>query len=200
MIEAIENCFCDLSILKQGATVFDLGALNGLFASELARRGFKVVAFEPDPEGILTIPKEKNINAVRLAVGYPAGKREYYSYAPCSGANGFYLNEEMEKTYPSKKILVKTITLQDAIRSFGRPDLLKMNIEGSEVDIIMHTPDSILQSIPQMAISFHAFCGFVTQEQEIECQDRLRSLGFELSFHVDEGKGLPEGCNARRRK
>ena len=194
MIESVDNMRFDSSLLTEGGLVFDLGALNGIFSSNLAGRKQYVVAFEPDDYGATTIPISDMITVVKKAIGFPSGKRTFYSYAPASGANGLYLNPSMVEHYPPSLIDVDVITLQEAVDTYGLPDLLKMNVEGAEVEILMNSSDDLLQSIHQMAISFHAFCRFVTKDQEDLCKRRLESLGFSLTFGNDPG--LPEATLA----
>lgn len=182
MIQEIDQRHYDPSLIEPGSFVFDLGALRGKFAHSLANLGYKVIAFEPDPSGIQTITPHKNITTVQKAVGYPSGRRKFFQYLPSNGANGFYSNKYEKKINPGQVIEVDVITLEDAIKQYGTPSLMKMNIEGAEVEIIKNTPDDILSSIKQITVSFHTFCDIVTPEQVKECHNRLSSLGFELHF------------------
>jgi FkbM family methyltransferase len=204
MIETLENRHWDSFLLTPGSIVFDLGALRGLFSDKMADNGHKVIAFEPDPVGITTVRSRDNVTLVQKAVGYPAGIRDFYSFLPASGANGLYLNEFEEKVHPHTLIPVYVITLQDAVNTYGLPELVKMNIEGGEVEIIMNSSDDLLKSIRQFTISFHAFAGFITQEEEDACKQRLRDLGFEVTLFPEiEVTGpndtLPADCMAIRR-
>lgn len=187
-----ENLQYDDSLLIGGSLVFDCGALRGLYSTELANKGYRVIAFEPDPVGITTIPEHHSITKVQKAIGYPEGKRKFFSFLPASGANGLYLNEYEEKVNPHKSFDVDVITLETAIKNYGLPSLLKMNIEGGEVEVIMNTKDEILKSIHQMSISFHAFCGFITKEVENKCIDRIISLGFNKTLFPTLPNGIPD--------
>lgn len=198
MIETIENRHFDLSVLTSNALVFDCGALGGKFASFMAGRGYRVIAFDPDAEAIGAMDRREGVTLVQKAIGFPAGPRIFYQFAPGNGANGLYLNEHEEKVHQSKMIPVEVITLQDAVDAYGVPELLKMNIEGSEIDVIMHSSDDLLRSIGQMTISFHAFCGFITMEQEEQARARLRSLGFVLEHFPPDDEGRPEDWRAVR--
>jgi len=197
MIESIDNSYCDPAIIPPGSLVFDIGALAGGFSTIMADRGFRCIAFEPDPEGIKSVPQHESIVKAQLAVGYPPGMRKFFRYAPSSGANGFYLNQHMEKDYPSTTIEVEAITLEDAIARYGIPEIVKINAEGAEVEIVLGAKPETLKSIGQLTISFHTFCGFVTPEQEQACRARLELHGFALSRYDVNGKYMDACCAIR---
>src|SRR5262249_43908597 len=58
-------------------------------------------------------------------------------------------------------------------------DLLKVDIEGSEVAMFRACPDGVLQAIDQITIEFHDFCGLVSKEEIDEIRERLALLGFD---------------------
>jgi FkbM family methyltransferase len=196
MIETIENRHWDFSLLPPDALVYDLGALHGNFSKLMASKGYRVVAFEPDELAFSTIPKTPLVTGVNKGIGFPSGRRNFFQFTPGSGANGLYKNEFEEKVHAPKEVEVDIITLQEAVDTYGLPSLVKMNIEGSEIDIIMNSSDDLLQSIPQYTISFHAFCGFITKDTEDVAKQRIRDLGFELHFF--DSPELPQDCWAVR--
>lgn len=189
-VHCVDQRHYDPDLLAPESLVFDLGALHGRFSDALSSLGHHVVAFEPDPEGVLTIPHNPLVTVVQKAIGFPAGQREFFQYLPRDGANGFYLNEDEKAINPGGKITVDVITLTEAVRTYGTPDLLKMNVEGAEVEIIMNSHDRLLQSIGQITVSFHTFCNVITEEDAERCRQRLKSLGFELNFFEE----FPDEC------
>ena len=194
-IQMVDQRHYDLDLMQLNSLVFDLGALHGRFSEALARSGHRVIAFEADPEGVKTIPTNPKVTIVPKAIGFPTGSRQFHQYLPCDGANGFYQNESEKAISPGRMIEVDVITLEDAVRFYGIPDLLKMNVEGAEIEIIENTPDDILSNIKQITVSFHTFCQVITEEQAEKSRQRLRDLGFDLTFF----KEFPDECWAVRK-
>lgn len=167
-----------------GGLVFDAGAVKGDFTGVLLKLGHKVVAFEPDRAGSadLICMAHPNLTVVSKALAVETGTRKFYHYLDRNGANGFIRNKKEDALHPHKLIEVEALSLKDAIDQYGIPGLLKLNVEGAEVEIIMQTPAEVLRLIKQMTVSFHEFCGIVTHDQVVSCQERLRSLGFDLKL------------------
>ena len=57
-------------------------------------------------------------------------------------------------------------------------DLLKLDIEGAEIEFSRQTPDHVLRRIGQMTIEFHDFCGITPSSEVRRVLLRLQSLGF----------------------
>lgn len=59
-------------------------------------------------------------------------------------------------------------------------DLLKLDIEGSEIAALDGLDDRHLARIGQLTIEFHDFCGYVTASEVDRSIDRLRGAGFAI--------------------
>jgi hypothetical protein len=57
-------------------------------------------------------------------------------------------------------------------------DLLKVDIEGAEVDLFATTCDQTLKRIQQITIEFHDFCGLISVKDVLAIRRRLERLGF----------------------
>ena len=77
-----------------------------------------------------------------------------------------------EKYHPIK---CKTISLDKLIQSFGIPELLKIDVEGSELDVIM----SLTQKVPLLCFEWAS----EVNEHNFRCIDYLFNLGF-LEFFI----------------
>lgn len=187
MIQEVTQRHFDDSVMRQGSLVFDIGGLHGDFASAMLDRGYKVICFEPDPTGFERIPRRSNLEVIQKAVSGCTGRRSFFRYAPCDGANGFFLNKSENSVHPAQIIEVETISLKDAVMEYGVPELVKFNCEGAEVEIIMLTPTNILKQIHQLSISFHVFCDFKEMgEKEVkQCTNKLTRAGFDLSYYPE---------------
>jgi len=83
MIKEIDQRHFETDLLPSNALVFDAGALHGTFARELAAMGHRVMAFEPDPSGINTIPKTSQITPVQKGlIGQPLCRSPFINIFP----------------------------------------------------------------------------------------------------------------------
>jgi FkbM family methyltransferase len=155
--------------------VLDLGANYGSFTRAIVERfGCICVAVEPSPKPYESIPVTDRISKHQLVV------------APTPGENAFHLRENStasslyQKDRDQQTIMVKGVSLEQLLRDLGWDslDLLKCDIEGTEIDVLEATGDECLRSIKQMTIEFHDFCGKVPQEKVKETLRRLDRLGF----------------------
>ena len=77
-------------------------------------------------------------------------------------------------------VVVAGRTLNSLLAEAGldRIDLLKVDIEGAELPLILDTPPETLRRIAQITIEYHDFCGIHTPAQVERMIDRLREVGF----------------------
>lgn len=122
-----------LRALKAGDCAIDAGANIGFFTvlmSKIVGPHGTISAVEPDKRNLVKLRKTLDINSCRNVGIYPhalgdtEGSAGLY-YDSDNGQSNLYGADDAQQT-------VAIITLDDVI-GFGRPRLLKMDIEGSEV-------------------------------------------------------------------
>lgn len=170
--------------------VIDAGASVGLFTQNMLNKGAKQVAsIECDDRSIVALfsnfignPKVKIIG---MALSDIDGEKELYWKEDNPLVNSLDINNSEFSTQdnPNSKT-VKTTTLETLISNLNwdQIDLLKIDIEGSEWDVINTTPDDTFQSIDKILLEYHWSKGRL---QSII--SRLQSLGFKHMFE--------SGCN-----
>ena len=170
--------------------VIDAGASVGLFTQYMLNKGAKQVAsVECDDRSIVALfsnfignPKVKIIG---VALSDIDGEKELYWKEDNPLVNSLDINgsEFSTQDNPNSKT-VKTTTLETLISNLNwdQIDLLKIDIEGSEWDVINTTPDDTFQSIDKILLEYHWPKGRL---QSII--SRLQSLGFKHMFE--------SGCN-----
>lgn len=127
--------------LQEDHTFFDVGACEGFFtmlvASMLSGLG-QVVAIEPDPSNINTIKinekigRHKNITLVKTALGDHFGPGKLYRAANVGQGS---LIKGLPGRYDHYQE-VSVTTLDDIAATFGQPDFIKIDVEGSELDVL----------------------------------------------------------------
>ncbi len=147
--------------LREGDTVFDIGAHIGLFALYAARnvRGSDIYAFEPEPQNFVLLEENKKLNSARniqtipKAVAERSGERELMLSESAAGHSFAY----EETTTPRTRLSVPTVTLEDAMKecAVGRIDFLKLDCEGAEYEILFTAPHTILDTIRVISMEYH---------------------------------------------
>jgi hypothetical protein len=95
--------------------------------------------------------------------------------------------EEMAESYgASAKVTVPGITLDSLFKKYSitHVDLLKVDIEGSEFDMLMAASEETLAKVAQITVEFHLKSGladFSLKRVLLICQ-RLKLLGFRVVF------------------
>jgi FkbM family methyltransferase len=170
--------------------VIDAGASVGLFTQYMLNKGAKQVAsIECDDRSIVALfsnfignPKVKIIG---MALSDIDGEKELYWKEDNPLVNSLDINgsEFSTQDNPNSKT-VKTTTLETLIRNLNwdKIDLLKIDIEGSEWDVINNTPDGVFQFIDKILLEYHWPKGRLQS-----VISRLQSLGFKHMFE--------SGCN-----
>lgn len=141
-----------------GDVVLDFGANIGLFSIWIARRAptATVLAFEPFPENYSALRANltgwpHDIRVHNVAVGGTAG------FGQMLDAGERSLDHRLVTAGEKAGHRVEVITLETAVELTSAPmvDLLKIDIEGSEGDVLASTDERILRRIRRVALEYH---------------------------------------------
>lgn len=166
--------------LDHSSFVVDAGANRGAFASSLSECvSCRIVALEPNQA---LRPAEQLPAAVTwLAVGLgrvPALERFRVSKNP--EASSF-----RPELVPDDELLeertVEVISLGEIFDRFKiqQVDLLKLDIEGSEVDLLLGESEENLRAVRQISVEFHSFLSDASESRRVAAvARRLEALGF----------------------
>jgi FkbM family methyltransferase len=163
--------------VSKDSVVLDIGANIGNFSRLMAERfGCRCHAVEANPDIIGRIPVSDHIEVHHLAIAGRAGQvrlrihqdDECSSLAPVPGTQ---YTDEIEVRAETMESLAQSLNL-------GAIDVVKMDIEGSEIEVLDSCSDEFLKSIAQLTLEIHDFTGQVSPAQVQRVLDRLRRLGF----------------------
>jgi FkbM family methyltransferase len=160
-------------------TVLDLGANVGKFATLITERyPCRCVAVEPAPNEFRQIPSDARIQAHNLAVCGQPGE-VVLNLTANSECNS--LGKVPGHNY-TDSVRVRAVTLDDALKlvSADQVSLLKLDIEGSEIDVLGTADPAVLRRFDQITVEFHD-CYDMTPEPVV--RDTIRKVR-DAGFHV----------------
>ena len=159
------------SLLPPDALCFDVGANIGHKSEVLLAAGARVVAFEPNP---LVLPElrarcghHQGWAWVAAAVGAEGGVAPLYA-RKSSGQSSLDANWAGQ---PIGTYYVPVVTLDAAIRAFGKPVYCKIDVEGWELEVLR----GLNHSLELISFEFHLSDADIRKTQA--CLERLVDLG-----------------------
>lgn len=136
---------CDL--VKPGDIVWDVGANLGLFsfvAARLAGPGGSIVAFEPDAWLVETLQRSQRLQPAtsasvvvrHAAVASASGSRQFNIARRARASNHLAEYGSSQAGGIRETVTVQAVTLDSCLESSPAPSVLKIDIEGAEVEAL----------------------------------------------------------------
>lgn len=171
------------SLVPPDSLCFDVGANVGDRSEALLGAGARVLAFEPNPrvwpELAARCGGHPNWVGVPAALGKePAieALHEFHWHGLASLVPGW-------QDRATGTQFVPVVTLEMAVRRFGRPHYVKIDVEGFEADVLA----GLNQAVPLVSLEFFTDDGGVPRA--LACAERLIALGFD-QFNVTPAEGI----------
>lgn len=184
--------------LSHASVVWDLGANQGEFCLAIARKyGCKVLAAEPVPELAAALSgKSQLVTVLQNAVGGSDGTVTF-DYDLTKNKTGSMMGLDvvgglLNEVSTLQRVSVQMWSLETMFAKTGvqRVNLLKLDIEGAELDLLLKTPGEILQRCDQITIEFHDFWYPELRSRTEEVKTRLKSLGFHMIRFTPNNKDV----------
>jgi FkbM family methyltransferase len=165
--------------LGPGSVVVDLGANQGDFSTQMINRfGCTVYAVEPVEEIYGQIPKSPSLTAYRAAMGGADGTANIFIYGGLgSSIMGNFASQVSDHQETVEQLSLATLFARGGIE---RVDLMKVDIEGAEVQMFASASDEHLSSIVQLTVEFHDFIYSELTASVEAIKRRLCGLGFAM--------------------
>ena len=167
------------SLIGPASVVLDIGANQGQFARAIVRDfDCRVHAVEPNPY-LCTSLQELAIPGVTVhgvALAGTRGLRPFLVMNNSEASRVASANDSKEGT-----VQVQAITLEELISQIPATasiDLIKMDIEGAELDVLEHVPAGLLECVRQLTIEFHQFVYPESRVRVEAIKKRFSNLGF----------------------
>ncbi|WP_194973140.1 FkbM family methyltransferase [Aquiflexum lacus] len=198
-------------ILRNGHTIVDVGANQGeysLWAIKHAGNTGKVIAFEP-MDGLydqLTFnfslnPKyQKAFYPVKIGLSYAAGKLNLYGKeGDNEGVNTMFPTET--HTVMIQEIILDTLDNQLSLLNCNQVDLIKIDVEGAELQVLKGALDTLRKHKPYLMIEINREACLAGGYEPEEIFELLRPMGYTFEKIGFRGKRIPvarvpqEFCN-----
>ena len=173
----------DVDLIPRGSTIISAGVGEDISFDLflINEKNCKIIGIDPTPKSHLFIEHQKNLNNFDLI------KKALHSYDDdviklYKNKNKDHVSESVLSTHHSvldfDSYYTSTISLENLFESYKNISVIKMDIEGSEYDIIAGLK-FIPDSVRQFCVEFHHFCTDKTLEDTKEMIKILSKLGFE---------------------
>jgi FkbM family methyltransferase len=166
-----------LDFIKSGSLVFDVGANIGLKTREYLDRGARVVCIEPQEECCNALVNTFGSGVTIERAGL-SDKIDQQELSICDEANTISTFSEAFKHGRFgncnfqwlRRESVAMTTLDCLIDKYGKPDFIKIDVEGYEHPVLC----GLSQNVPLLSFEFHA----EFMQEARKCIDRLGQLDF----------------------
>lgn len=179
-------------IVKPGMNIFDIGANIGyyvLMEKKLLKGQGSVTAIEPSPTNTDLLKKNMSLNNVSdvsvytMAISNKIEKKDFY-LAKQSNLNTFHATGTGATHLSGKVISVDTATVPSLAEQLAiKPDLIRMDVEGHEVEVIDGMLDAIKENKLKPAIIFETHLTRYTEDHDFaKVLEKLFSQGYKTKI------------------
>ncbi len=158
-----------LAALAPDGVCFDIGAHSGLYTLLLSRASRRIYAFEPLPRNLAYLVKTLAVNGIRNAHVIP------WAVGGASRLDGFQEGGHSSegRLDAAGALPVFTVTCDEfAARYQAVPDLLKIDVEGAELEVLKGAIGILRARKPAILLSTHG------DGVKNDCLAFLRDLGY----------------------
>lgn len=166
--------------------IFDIGANGGDKADRFLRMGARVVCVEPDKYCCSLLNRRfrnclDRLTIVSKAVSDVAESKVFYSLEDGSAYNTFSEKWATQISQKNNQLniqenQVQTVTIDDLIATHGKPSLIKIDIEGYELNALKGLNSKIASITFELNLP-----DFL--DEGLECIDRLTLIDPDCSFN-----------------
>lgn len=167
-------------ILREGDTFVDVGANVGImtfYASKLVGKLGRVIAVEPHPDNLQMLYRgiQKNLtNNVQVLPFAASDKADIFSII--GGTSNSFITEPQDHSN-----LVQSIILDQHLNNLGRIDLVKLDIEGHELNALNGFRQLLHRWKPVVILEFNPRC--LREIERLNPKECLETF-FELLEHI----------------
>ena len=181
--------------------VFDCGSCCGLDAILFSEEAKHVYCLEPDAKNFenlsLNTKDFQNITIINKALFNHCNEIEFSSEntqgSMILGKSIDIPIEDLKKLRKTDSIVVQCTTLNEMMSQFGAPDIVKIDIEGSEYDLVTNdSMKSVLEHGSILIFEIHQRLGSLSHYDKLV--EYIESFGYKVTFYQDQLLGDHISC------
>ena len=149
-------------ILKPNMRVFDIGANIGYYALmelNILEKASQLCAFEPVSSNVKLLNENLKLNGYEVptvlnaAISSFDGEKDFF-FSTASNLGSLHKLDVNQGENSAGVSKVQTISLRSACLNYGSPDLIRMDVEGHEVEILTQLVQLVLEGITRPTVIF----------------------------------------------
>lgn len=194
-----EEFFRSLSLA--GKVVFDIGAFHGIMTLFFARRAKAVVSYEPHPANFRRLQENLSLNQLKNVTIFNRGIGDSETLIelacdprmPGAASGDPAIVAQIRDSIPqTQSIKIAVTRLDDEIERnrLPLPDLVKIDIEGMELNALRGMPKLLAGHRPQLYLEMHGATESDKEEKTAAILDFLTQVGYKSILHVETGKAI----------
>lgn len=176
--------------LGEDATYVDVGANRGQILREAVRvapRG-RHLAFEPIPEVAAELARSfPSVDCRRLALGASPDTAEFCHFRKLPGWSGLRRSPEINDERGDPEYIAVTVSTLDAEIGQLRPGLLKIDVEGAELDVLRGAGTLLTEVKPVVVFEHVAAAARLYGASSAALWDLLGEHGYEIFSVTGDG-------------
>jgi FkbM family methyltransferase len=161
-----------------GKCLLDCGANVGFVAERMLEAFTRIIAIEAHPTTFARLKKRMakhtHVTCLEATVRGLPDETPLFISSPGNSTGATITAKPRKKTPGWYTKAAKTILMKDLIKTY-KPDAIKMDIEGSEYDIILNTK---LTGVKLLVVEYHQTRGAKRYKSFRECEKFLKVQGF----------------------
>jgi len=179
-LEAIEDYFHWYKP-KPDDVIFDIGAYCGVSACHLSKHvpDGRVYSFEPDPGNFELLTRNIKRHGLKNVTPLPFGVSDKTEIATflSEGTLGSRLERHSTRITVGNVQSVQTLSLADACARYGMPNFVKVDIEGTEIEMLAAAAPFLKSNRMQLAVDTNHWVDGKLTDSAVEAI--FRSCGYE---------------------
>jgi FkbM family methyltransferase len=173
-----------------GKVVYDIGAFHGLLTIYFARRAKTVVAFEPNSTNRQRLNENVRLNGFRNVIVRPYGLSSTAMQATMTFDPLVPGRASIDgKIGGGSKSEVVDIRMLDQETGLAKPDLIKVDTEGFELNVLEGARDTLAQ-LPALFLEMHGADPADKQSRVKAIVDCLWAIGYRNILHVESANAI----------
>lgn len=165
--------------LKSNCSIIDIGANEGAFSLRMVDQ-FQLRSFliEPNPNCLSSIKQNDSIIKFNIALGEKSGYLDFF-LSKNSQASSF--NPNISSIWGIDKVInVEMLTLKEFLEKhqIEHIELVKIDAEGSEIEILNSMCNTGLLNFTQITVEFHEHLDGNLRVKTLDIIRRLKQTGF----------------------